>query len=116
MNTDHGTRSTAFCMGRSEGQQRAVSQSTATGSIRQGERDQSAAEPKAPDAAVFTLSVRRTTGTPPPRCSLEKGRLMQRQKALRQQPDERLHRTVKLAGKAELGTNDCNGFDGYLDM
>ena len=60
-------------MGRSAGQHRAVSQSTATGSIRQGERDQSAAEAKALDAAVFTLSVRRTTGTSPPRCSLEKG-------------------------------------------
>lgn len=41
---------------------------------------------------------------------------MQRQKALRQKPDERLHRTVKLAGKTEVGTNDCNAFDGYLDM
>ena len=102
-------------MGRSDGQHRAVSQSTATGSIRQGERDQSAAEAKALDAAVFTLSVRRTTGTSPPRCSLEK-RANATREGTSQQPDERLHRTVKPAGEAELGTNDCNAFDGYLDM
>ena len=35
---------------------------------------------------------------------------------IQQGSDDRLDRTGRLAGKAELGTNGCNAFDGDLDM
>jgi hypothetical protein len=40
----------------------------------------------------------------------------QRQEALRQRPDDRLNRTCKLAGEAELSTNGRNDSDRHLDV